>query len=177
MAEQASVQAFAAAFAERHPALDVLVNNAGAWFTGRRESPDGYELTFATNVLGPHLLTELLLDRMGAAPRARVVNLISTISGSYDPTDLQYSRRPYDGYKAYGQSKQALTMLTIGLARRMCRLRGDRERCRARLCANGIQRQRDRASSRNDQVLRPADGRVAGQGRRRPVVGGHVAGA
>jgi NAD(P)-dependent dehydrogenase (short-subunit alcohol dehydrogenase family) len=119
MAEQASVRAFAAAFAERHPALDVLVNNAGAWFTGRRESPDGYELTFATNVLGPHLLTELLLDRMGAAPRARVVNLISTISGSYDPTDLQYSRRPYDGYKAYGQSKQALTMLTIGLARRM----------------------------------------------------------
>lgn len=119
VADQASVRAFAAAFKENHDRLDALVNNAGGWYTDRRESPDGIELTFATNVLGPHLLTELLLDRLQAAPQGRVVNLISTITGSYDATDLQYTRRKYDGYKAYAQSKQALSMLTVGLARRM----------------------------------------------------------
>ncbi len=116
VADLGSVRSFAAAFADRHDRLDVLVNNAGAWFTDRRESPDGYELTFATNVLGPHLLTELVRARLLAAPAARVVNLVSSITGNYDPADLQYTRRPYDGFKAYAQSKQALTMLTWSLA-------------------------------------------------------------
>ncbi|HEY7223456.1 MAG TPA: SDR family NAD(P)-dependent oxidoreductase [Micromonosporaceae bacterium] len=120
VADQSSVRAFAAAFIDQHRQLDVLVNNAGAWFSDRRESPDGYELTFATNVLGPHLLTELLLDALlRAAPGARVVNIVSAIVGNYDATDLQYQRRAYDGYKAYAQSKQALSMLTWGLAARL----------------------------------------------------------
>jgi NAD(P)-dependent dehydrogenase (short-subunit alcohol dehydrogenase family) len=122
VADQASVRAFAAAVAVRYANVDVLVNNAGAWFTERRTSPDGHELTFATNVLGPHLLTETLLDPLRAAGGARVVNIVSSIAGDYDPTDLQFTRRPYDGFKAYAQSKQALTMLTWGLAER---LRGD----------------------------------------------------
>jgi len=116
VASQASLRAFASAFTDRHQSLDILVNNAGAWFTDRRQSPDGYELTLATNVLGPHLLTRLLLDSLRAAPSARVVNIISAIAGDYDATDLQFARRPFDGYKAYAQSKQALTMLTWGLA-------------------------------------------------------------
>jgi NAD(P)-dependent dehydrogenase (short-subunit alcohol dehydrogenase family) len=124
VADQSSLRAFAAAFGDRHDGLDVLVNNAGAWYTDRRQSPDGYELTLATNVLGPHLLTELLLDRLrsagsSAAGSARVVNIVSAIVGDYDATDLQFTRRPYDGYKAYAQSKQALTMLTWGLAGRL----------------------------------------------------------
>jgi NAD(P)-dependent dehydrogenase (short-subunit alcohol dehydrogenase family) len=116
VADLESVRSFAAAVAGRHDRVDILVNNAGAWFTDRRESPDGYELTLATNVLGPHLLTALLLDRLRAAPAARVVNVVSSITGSYDPTDLQFARRPYDGFGAYAQSKQALTMLTWALA-------------------------------------------------------------
>jgi NAD(P)-dependent dehydrogenase (short-subunit alcohol dehydrogenase family) len=119
VADQSSVRAFAAAFTERRSSLDVLVNNAGAWFTDRRVSPDGHELTLATNVLGPHLLTELLLDSLRSAPSARVVNVVSSIVGDYDATDLQFTRRRYDGYKAYAQSKQALTMLTWGLAGRL----------------------------------------------------------
>jgi NAD(P)-dependent dehydrogenase (short-subunit alcohol dehydrogenase family) len=104
---------------ERHAKLDVLVNNAGAWYTDRREGPDGIELTLATNVLGPHLLTALLLDRLTASPHARVVNIGSSVAGNLDLADLQYARRPYDGYKAYAQSKQALAMLTWGLAERL----------------------------------------------------------
>jgi NAD(P)-dependent dehydrogenase (short-subunit alcohol dehydrogenase family) len=119
VADQASIHTFGRAFAERYSALHLLVNNAGAWFTDRRVSPDGVELTFATNVLGPHLLTEVLLDRLRAAGRARVVNIVSGIAGSYDATDLQFERRPYQGYRAYAQSKQALRMLTWGLADRV----------------------------------------------------------
>jgi len=119
VADLSSVRAFAASFTARHGRLDALVNNAGAWFSDRRQSPDGHELTLATNVLGPHLLTELLLDALRSAPSARVVNIVSSIVGDYDPTDLQFARRRYDGYKAYAQSKQALTMLTWGLAGRL----------------------------------------------------------
>jgi NAD(P)-dependent dehydrogenase (short-subunit alcohol dehydrogenase family) len=119
VADQTSVRAFAAAVAARYVGVDVLVNNAGAWFTQRRQSPDGHELTFATNVLGPHLLTEVLLEQLRAAQSARVVNIVSSIAGNYDPTDLQFTRRPYDGYEAYAQSKQALTMLTWGLVERL----------------------------------------------------------
>ena len=119
VADQASIRAFGDAFRERFGALTVLVNNAGAWFTDRRQSPDGIELTFATNVLGPHLLTELLLEPLRASGHGRVVNVVSEFQGNYDGTDLQFNRRPYDGFKAYNQSKQALAMLTWGLASRL----------------------------------------------------------
>jgi NAD(P)-dependent dehydrogenase (short-subunit alcohol dehydrogenase family) len=119
VADQASVRSFGAAVSTRFPTLDILVNNAGAWFTDRLTSPDGVELTLATNVIGPHLLTEHLLDALKAAPSARVVNVVSQIQGSYDVTDLQFTRRPWDGYKAYGQSKRALSYVTWGLAARL----------------------------------------------------------
>lgn len=119
VADQASIHAFGRSFAERYPALHILINNAGAWYTERRTSPDGIELTFATNVLGPHLLTEVLLDRLRAAGNARVVNIVSGLANYYDATDLQFERRPYVGFRAYAQSKQALRMLTWGLAERL----------------------------------------------------------
>lgn len=107
-----SVRDFAMAFDRRFDRLDVLVNNAGAWFSDRRESPDGCELTFATNVLGPYLLTQLLADPLISSPNGRIVNVVSSIGGHYDASDLQFERRRFDGYKAYAQSKQALCMLT-----------------------------------------------------------------
>jgi NAD(P)-dependent dehydrogenase (short-subunit alcohol dehydrogenase family) len=119
VADQASVRAFAAAVRDRYPSLHILVNNAGAWFSDRQRSPEGVELTLATNVIGPHLLTELLLDPLSAAGSARVVNIVSAIQGSYDASDLQFTSRPYDGFKAYGQSKRALCLLTLGLAGRL----------------------------------------------------------
>jgi len=123
VAHQASLHAFAATVRERFDAVDGLVNNAGAWFTDRRESPDGVELTLATNVLGPHKLSELLTPLLQAGARtrgeARVVNIVSGIAGNYDADDLQFTRRPYDGYRAYSQSKAALRMLTWGLAARL----------------------------------------------------------
>lgn len=120
LADLASVRGFAAGLTRRVPRLDLLVNNAGAWFTDRHESPDGHELTFATNVLGPVLLTDLLEGSLRAAGRgARIVNVVSSLAGHYDPEDLEWSRRRFRGFRAYAQSKQALRMLTWGMAGRL----------------------------------------------------------
>ncbi len=114
-----SIRAFVRAFEAKHAALHVLVNNAGVWFSDRRTSADGHELTFATNVLGPHLLTQLLEPRLAAGAPSRVVNVVSGLAANYDASDLQFERRKYDGFKVYAQSKQALRMLTWGMAAKL----------------------------------------------------------
>jgi NAD(P)-dependent dehydrogenase (short-subunit alcohol dehydrogenase family) len=119
LARQGSVRAFARELATRHAKIDVLVNNAGIWAGRRRMSPDGIELTWATNVLGYVLVTHLLLPQLRAAKRARVVNVASRYAGGLDLTDVQFERRPWAGKDAYAQSKQANRMLTWALARRL----------------------------------------------------------
>lgn len=114
-----SVRTFAVAVAEAHPALQLLVNNAGAWLNERGETAEGHELTLATNVLGPYLLTQLLLPQLRAGKPARVVNLTSSAVGNYDASDLEWAKRKYDAFKAYTQSKQALRMMTWKLAQRL----------------------------------------------------------
>jgi NAD(P)-dependent dehydrogenase (short-subunit alcohol dehydrogenase family) len=119
LARQGSIRAFAHEALARFPKIDVLVNNAGTWSERRRKSPDGIELTWATNVLGPFLLTDLLLPAVRAAGRARVVNVASRLAGGLDLSDVQFERRRYSGQAAYAQSKQADRMLTWALARRL----------------------------------------------------------
>jgi NAD(P)-dependent dehydrogenase (short-subunit alcohol dehydrogenase family) len=118
MADQKSIRAFASSFLATHAKLHILVNNAGVWMTDRKDSPDGHELTFATNVLGPYLLTTLLAPALEAAAPSRVVNVVSSIAGNYDAADLEFTKRKFDGSKAYAQSKQALRMVTWGMAER-----------------------------------------------------------
>jgi NAD(P)-dependent dehydrogenase (short-subunit alcohol dehydrogenase family) len=118
VASIASVRAFVDELSASHDRVDILVNNAGIWVTDRSESVDRHELTFATNVLGPYLLTTLLADRLRAAGSARVVNVVSALAQKYDATDLEYTRRKFSGFDAYAQSKAALRMLTWGFARR-----------------------------------------------------------
>ena len=74
VASFASIRVAAGRVASAHPALDVLVNNAGIAVRGRELSPDGHELTWATNFLGPFLLTRLLLPQLRAGRGPRVVN-------------------------------------------------------------------------------------------------------
>ena len=119
LADQTSIRRFGKTFLERYPALHVLVNNAGIWSTRRRLSPAGIELTWATNVLGYFLLTELLLERLQGSAPARIVNVASRRAGELDLSDVQFQRRPYSGVSAYSQSKQADRMLTWALARRL----------------------------------------------------------
>jgi NAD(P)-dependent dehydrogenase (short-subunit alcohol dehydrogenase family) len=116
---QSSIRAFAKRLGERHARLDVLVNNAGVNVRARTKSVDGIELTFATNVLGYHLLTRELLGRLEASAPARIVNVASTFAGNLDLDDLEFERRPYDAVKAYQQSKACDRLLTWALARRL----------------------------------------------------------
>ena len=85
-----SVREFAADFLARESELHVLVNNAGVMPPERTLTEDGLELTFATNVAGPFLLTALLLPALGRGAPSRVVNVSS--GGMY--TQRLASRRP-----------------------------------------------------------------------------------
>lgn len=119
LASQCSIRAAARDFLEKHPVLDVLVNNAGVGLPERQESPDGVELTFATNVLGYFLLTNLLLDALRLAPSARIINVASKLASGLDLNDVEFKRRPYEAIAAYAQSKQANRMITWALVRRL----------------------------------------------------------
>jgi len=119
LSSQRSIRAAARTFLEKHSALDCLINNAGVGLPQRQESPDGIELTFATNVLGYFLLTNLLLDVLRRAPAARIINVSSNLAGGLDLNDVEFKRHRYDAIAAYSQSKQANRMLTWALARRL----------------------------------------------------------
>jgi len=106
---------------DRYPRIDVLLNNAGAVFTSRQVSPDGIEMTWALNHLNYFLLTHLLLDALKAAPAARIINVSSDahLTGRIYFDDVQFVRRPYQGFAAYSQSKLANVMHAYALARRL----------------------------------------------------------
>ena len=116
VASVASIRSFAKELDAKYDALHILVNNAGAWFSDRRESPDGRELTFATNVVGPYLLTKLLEPALKKGKPSRVVDIVSSFASDYDANDLEFKTRKFDGFKAYGASKLALRMVTWMLA-------------------------------------------------------------
>jgi len=90
----AAVRAFVERFAPAR--VDVLIHNAGVLPATRQESPEGLELTLATNVIGPFLLTHLLQAKLAAATGARVIFVSS--GGMYarrlSLDDLNRIRRP-----------------------------------------------------------------------------------
>ena len=106
--------------AQAHPAIAVLVNNAGIFSARRRETAEGQELVLATNFLAPLVLIEALLPSLLGAPAARIVNIGSSTSdrARIDPDDLPGARR-WGMQQAYAQSKLALLMATITLAERL----------------------------------------------------------
>ena len=77
LSAQAQVRQLAGEFQRRFARLDVLLNNAGAFFSKRHVSVDGIEMTLALNHLAYFLLTHLLLDTLKATPAARIVNVSS----------------------------------------------------------------------------------------------------
>lgn len=114
----AAVRSFAADLLSRRPRLDAVIHNAGVMPEQRTESAEGHELSLATHVLGPVLLTELL--RPGLTPAARVVLMSS--GGMYTQAlpvdDIEYRRGHYRGATAYARSKRIQVALTPLLARR-----------------------------------------------------------
>ena len=117
LASLASIQAFATT--QTGIPIDLLIHNAGVMAPPqRKETQDGFEIQFGTNVLGHFALTALLLPQL--TPAARVVTLTSIAhkSGKLDFADLQ-SRTRYNPMRAYQQSKLADLMFAFELQRRL----------------------------------------------------------
>ena len=119
-ASQSQVRRLGRDLLDRHPRIDVLVNNAGLVSGKRSLTEDGYETTFAVNHLAPFLLTNLLLERLMASAPARVVTTSSDAhrGGRIELDDLQGERR-WSSWSAYSNSKLANVLFTRALARRV----------------------------------------------------------
>ena len=121
LSSKAEVRRLAAEVKARYPRIDVLINNAGAMFSPRRESVDGVEMTWALNHLAYFLLADLLLDTLKASAPSRIVNVASDahrmVSG-IDFGDVE-GKKSYKPFRNYAQSKLANILLTRELARRL----------------------------------------------------------
>ncbi len=120
LSSQQQVRRLAAEFAARYPRLDILINNAGAYFAKREVSIDGLEMNFAVNHMAYFLLTTLLLDRLKESSSGRIVVISSGAhaNGKIDYDDLQMAQN-YSLGRAYAQSKFANVLFTYALARRL----------------------------------------------------------
>lgn len=102
--------------------LDVLVNNAGCFFTELHRTSEGIEMQFAVNHLGYFLLTAELLDLLKASSPSRIVNVSSNANYSgkiaFDYLDGGKPEN-YNGLRAYSQTKLANVLFTYELARRL----------------------------------------------------------
>lgn len=120
LAEQDEVRRLAATTAERHPELDVLVNNAAAVFDTWSGNGDGIERTLAVNYLAPYLLTRLLLPTLerNDDPRIVIVGSEAHRGVEIDFGDLQ-NEHDYERFRVYARSKLADLLFNAELARRL----------------------------------------------------------
>jgi dehydrogenase/reductase SDR family protein 12 len=106
-----------------HERLDVLAHNAGALTADRRVSPEGIEATVASQVVGPFLLTSLLLERAAASNPSRILTMSS--GGMYTTgltvSDLQMAPADYKGTEQYARAKRAQVTLNEMWAERFGR--------------------------------------------------------
>lgn len=117
----ASIHKFADAFLSKHKKLDILVNNAGVMACPFSKTQDGFEMQFGTNHVGHFLLTNLIAPALVAAAPSRIVNL-SSRGHHFAPTDLEdpmFETREYNKWIAYGNSKTANILFSVGLEKRL----------------------------------------------------------
>ncbi|HTU60510.1 MAG TPA: SDR family NAD(P)-dependent oxidoreductase [Polyangiales bacterium] len=115
----ASVRACAERYLAKPGALDILINNAAVMACPHEHTADGFERQLGTNHLGHFLLTNLLAPKL--AHGARIV-MLSSAAHHASPVvfdDLQFERRPYDKWQAYGQSKTANALFAVALSKRL----------------------------------------------------------
>jgi NAD(P)-dependent dehydrogenase (short-subunit alcohol dehydrogenase family) len=120
LSSMASIRQLATNITAKYSSLDVLVNNAGAFYSDRRVSKDGFEMTFALNHIGYFLLTNLLLDTLKRGKNARIVSVSSGahLGAKINFDDLQLEQK-FSGWAAYCTSKLMNVLFTKELARRL----------------------------------------------------------
>ncbi|XP_054449476.1 retinol dehydrogenase 11-like [Pteronotus mesoamericanus] len=121
LSSMASVRSFAQWLLQECPEIHLLVNNAAVCGLPKTLTPEGLELTFATNYIGPFLLTNLLQGALQRAGSARVINVSSSMqtNGYFDEKHLTGAGRPLTFNQNYFCSKLLLTSITGEFARRL----------------------------------------------------------
>jgi len=119
LASPESIINFVDLFKNEESKLDVLINNAGLWTKEKKLTEINVEQTFAVNVLGHQLLTQLLLNELRNTVSSRIINTASHFAGGLDIDDINFDKRNYNETLAYKQTKQANRMLTREWARRL----------------------------------------------------------
>ncbi|KAK2503224.1 hypothetical protein MC885_011958 [Smutsia gigantea] len=121
LSSMASIRSFARWLLQEYPEIHLLVNNAAVCGFPKTLTPEGLDFTFATNYVGPFLLTNLLQGALQRAGSARVVNVSSfrQAHGYIDEEHLTGAGRPLAFNQNYDCSKLLLTSFTMELARRL----------------------------------------------------------
>lgn len=119
LADLKSVKEFAESFKADHDRLDLLINNAGVMIPPYSKTADGFELQFGTNHLGHFALTGHLVELLRSTKGSRVVNVSSVAHkrGNIDFDDLNWDKRKYRPWQAYGDSKIANVYFTRELTK------------------------------------------------------------
>jgi len=119
LASLESVRSAAALMRQTHPAVDILINNAGVMALPERRTEDGFEMQFGVNHLGHWVLTARLLPSLLVARSARVVTVTSTAHHLGRPVDPDNPNLDgnYDPWRAYNRSKLANYHFALGLQR------------------------------------------------------------
>jgi NAD(P)-dependent dehydrogenase (short-subunit alcohol dehydrogenase family) len=120
LASLKSVKEFSEKFKGQFDHLDLLINNAGVMIPPYSKTADGFELQFGTNHLGHFALTALLIDLIKNTADSRIVNVSSAAHkyGNLDFDDLNWEKRKYKAWRAYGDSKISNLYFTYELQRR-----------------------------------------------------------
>lgn len=120
LSSQASIRNFVDKFKEKYETLHVLIQNAGTMTKKRLVTTDGLETTFATNYLGPFLLTNLLLDILKTSAPSRIISISSGMHhrASIDLEDLQ-SIKAYKNINVYSMTKLANILFIYELHHRL----------------------------------------------------------
>ncbi len=116
-----SINSFTEIINKKYKALDVLINNAGIMACPYSKTKDGFEIQMGTNHLGHFALTGLLLPLIKKTENSRIVNVSSVAhkSGNIDFEDLNWEKRKYKSWRAYGDSKLANLYFTYELSRKL----------------------------------------------------------
>jgi len=118
MSSLASVRKLAEELTVSHSSLDVLINNAAVFLRDRIVTKEGFEQMFATNYLGPFLLTRLLVPNLERGKPSRIINVTAPSTTRPNLDDLQGERK-FSALNSFGASKSADLLFTYALARRL----------------------------------------------------------
>ncbi|MBN2011741.1 SDR family NAD(P)-dependent oxidoreductase [candidate division KSB1 bacterium] len=121
LANLKSVHAFAGQYLKKYKQLDLLINNAGVMLPPYTKTADGFELQIGTNHFGHFALTGLLFELISKTPNSRIINISSAMHryGNINFNDINWEKRHYKRWNAYGDSKIANLYFTYELAHKL----------------------------------------------------------